>query len=747
MRRKKIRLRYKKERVLFSDVLPYEIPFIFTNRYFYRFLVKNKIQIDGGVLKWDKDIDKGARLILSCLFQKQSKDIKNKNNINVEITSFKSIPFIYNILHKPNKCRLLSIIHPANQMMIVDFYNKYKNSILYLCSKSHYSIRFPQKVACYFYYKDRLHHVLLGKKTDKMEMFFSEYENLRTFFSYKKYTNIYKFYEDYRYQRAEKKFQHLMKFDIQSCFDSIYTHSIAWAISGGVDLYKDNFEGIPDKSLGYIWDKIMQEMNYNETNGIVIGPEFSRIFAEVILQHVDQRVEQGLLNKGFILNPDYECYRYVDDYFFFYNNEEVHKKALELFEQTLKEFKLNISNEKNVFYERPFITNITKAKLYIDNILNENFRLFFECKETNNYEEEEPEDFSQDELLENQKLILTKHKIEEYLSQKPYFKLCSTDFCKKYKTIISDNEVQSKDVVNYTMARIYIKVDRILKRIDKIIKPLSIALIDPNLSEQHHSIRKQIDKEERILAKFLFEILDSVFFIYAMNKRVNTTLKVLQILNIIIIYLDNKYTIGIGNDIKEIKRFSEYIREIVFKKIRDEISLVFQTAPIDDNTQLETLYFLIILKQMNTKYQLNEAEIKKYLKISIEQGVDEKETKSFPSLNALSSTILLYYFGNRKMFMSLKSRLIYATIEKISNIPENRVKISAEYIILALDLAACPFIRLSDKRKILQKIGLSRKEADEVIEYLKYQKFMFTRWTGVDITKELNAKISQEVYS
>ena len=110
-----------------------------------------------------------------------------------------------------------------------------------------------------------------------------------------------------------------MKFDIQSCFDSIYTHSIAWAISGGVDLYKDNFEGIPDKSLGYIWDKIMQEMNYNETNGIVIGPEFSRIFAEVILQHVDQRVEQGLLNKGFILNTDYECYRYVDDYFFFYN--------------------------------------------------------------------------------------------------------------------------------------------------------------------------------------------------------------------------------------------------------------------------------------------------------------------------------------------------------------------------------------------------------------------------------------------
>ena len=78
--------------------------------------------------------------------------------------------------------------------------------------------------------------MLMGKKTDKMEMYFNEYENLKTFFSYKRYTNIYKFYEDYRYQRAEKKFSRLLKMDVQNCFDSIYTHSIAWAINGGVDI-------------------------------------------------------------------------------------------------------------------------------------------------------------------------------------------------------------------------------------------------------------------------------------------------------------------------------------------------------------------------------------------------------------------------------------------------------------------------------------------------------------------------------
>ena len=48
----------------------------------------------------------------------------------------------------------------------------------------------------------------------------------------------------------------------------------------------------------------MQEMNYNETNGIVIGPEFSRIFAEVILQQIDTSVERELLKLGYIHKVD-----------------------------------------------------------------------------------------------------------------------------------------------------------------------------------------------------------------------------------------------------------------------------------------------------------------------------------------------------------------------------------------------------------------------------------------------------------
>ena len=73
----------------------------------------------------------------------------------------------------------------------------------------------------------------------------------------------------------------------------------------------------------------MQQINYNETNGIIIGPEFSRIFAELILQSVDRIVEQKLVSKHNLKHKvDYEIFRYVDDYFIFFNEDSTKDKML-----------------------------------------------------------------------------------------------------------------------------------------------------------------------------------------------------------------------------------------------------------------------------------------------------------------------------------------------------------------------------------------------------------------------------------
>ena len=751
LRRKKIKLRYKKERVLFSDVLPYELPLIFSNRYFYRFLVKNGIRIDmdsegKDTLYWNESDDKGLLGILAVLFCRTSSDFNNKNVLKLESFGLKRIPFVYSIQHKPLQHRYLSLIHPANQIKVVEFYNRFKDTIIYLCSKSNFSMRYPSKVACYFYYKDRLHRILLGRKTDKMELFFSEYENLKTFFSYKKYTNIYKFYEDYRYQRAEKKFAHLLKMDVQSCFDSIYTHSIAWAISGGVDIYKDTFIGKFDGSIGAYWDKMMQEMNYNETNGIVIGPEFSRIFAEVIMQHIDQRVEQGLLAKGYRHKVDYECYRYVDDYFFFYNNEIVRCEAEQLLQSCLKEFKLSLSHEKSIIMDRPFVTDITKAKIALDELLNDSIKLYTDEPqiEISSEAEIEREDKDVSDEKEDWIVEVDRKKAMDCIERKVYFKLSSTHFNKSFKTILSTNNVDSKDILNYTLARLSIRLERSLKKFDKYYKSLCIAISDSELDELRNLACKKRKQLEKALAKYLFDVLDSVFFLYASSKRINTTLKVIQILDIIRIYLDNDYWIGTGRKKKKLRRFTEYAREIVFKKIRDEISMVLQTAPMDENVQLETLYFLILLRSMNRKYYLTNDELEKYLKIKYSAT---GSIESFPKLNMLAVTILIYYLGNTSQYEDLKIKLLNKVLEQMKEVPDARRKISSEYVMFALDVAACPYVGTSMKIKYLQNVGASRADGEAIIAYMKHQKFMFTKWTGVDITKELNTKISQEVYS
>lgn len=566
MRKKKIKLRYKKERVVFSDVLPYELPFIFTNRYFYRFLVKNEITINGSeVLHWKEGIHKGALAILALLSQYKGRDMKDITEIKLQ-KRLVTIPFHYAIKHKETSNRRLSVVHPLNQIQMVDFYNQYKNTLLYMCGKSHFSIRYPNKVACYFYYKDRLHSTLLGKKSDKLEIYFSEYENMKTFFSYKKYPNIYKFYEDYRYQRAEKKYQHLLKFDIQGCFDNIYTHSIAWAVNGGMNAYKDHFEG-EDDSFASRWDKIMQYLNYNETNGIVIGPEFSRIFAEAILQHIDLRAEAELEKTGFINKVDYECYRYVDDYFLFYNDPNLKDKALRIFDEILREFKMTISHEKTIPYERPFITDITRAKNLIDILIRDTFSFSATEKE---FEIEDDNDRDEHDV-DDEEVAINEENLKKALAKEPHFHLKAIHFNKKYKDILSSTNVVPKDVANYTLAIANIHLPRLLKKYDKIFKALKKGLDNPGLEAYHNDCTQKIAQLETRLSNYLLELVDAVFFIFSENERINTTLKLSQVLNEIIIYLDNDYKISKA---KTIKRFTDKTRALVFKKIRDEICLV-----------------------------------------------------------------------------------------------------------------------------------------------------------------------------
>ena len=721
-KRKKIKLSYSKERVLFSDVLPYECPIIFSNRYLYRFFAKylwvgeeqkvNSIKCNvltqSKRLK-EKDANAFAALLLGC-YKKDQKAGPLQHRLNALF-----YPYHFNIAHKPNKKRTLSIIHPYNQWQIVDFYEQYKYSILYFCNQSKYSLRKPHKIAQYFYYRDRLHKKLLGHKSDKVELFFNEYENLKTYFSYEEYSNIYKFYEDYRYQRAEKKFKHLVKFDLQSCFDSIYTHTISWATSGGADKVKV-LPGYQGSWVGDAFDNLMQSVNARETNGIVIGPEFSRIFAEIILQYIDRKVEQELLEEKLYQKSNYECYRYVDDYFLFYNEEKDKNLFMESLTKWLKEFKLQLSPSKTEEFERPFITKVTIAKQRFDDLFNDIFStpLWEEVElKWNNETEDEDWDEDKDILEKKFNLYLPANKVNAQI-----------------KAIVRECGIEYRDIANYLLEKMSQRLDTFLNRYEMGFKKYERLMSKKDIDKEDVEIHAQ--RVQRKLTIYLISLIDVAFFIFNSNRQVNTTLKLQKIMNTLVIYAKRHGNFKTNPEV----RFQTISKDIIFKKIQDEIALVLNTTDSHRNTLHESLYLLILAKELGSAYLFSPEIIQSFIEKS------ELQYKLFACI------ILMYYYANHHYYASLKKLLKEEIRKKYRLVAESERKRNSELTILTADMMTCPFVDDAYKQSLLRLMGITETEDQRMIlRFAKKQKYIFTRWTMFDLNKELQAKISQEVYS
>lgn len=558
MSKKKTYITNKKQRVVLSDILPFETPATFSNRHFYHFLEDNNIELCSNKISW-KSENTEVKSIVKILFGIKDKFIQNESDthftLNIKIGALKAIPFQYKISHKKKEFRELTIIHPKSQLSVIEFYDKFKTLILYYCNQSDFSIRHPFKVAQFSYFKDRLHvdTLALHHELEGAEEFNKEYENLKTYFTYKEISNIHKFYESYKYHRCEKKYKYLYKFDISKCFDSIYSHSITWALLEK-EIVKHNILK-SSSTFGGKFDRLLQNLNYGETNGIIIGPEFSRIFAEIILQKIDKTIYKELLKleTPLIHRKHYEIFRYVDDYFIFYNDDLVKDEVLSRFRIKLRDYKLGLNEEKSEEYSKPILTGITAAKVKVVKLLEKNLSY------------DHPD-------IEN--LILQRE------SRTKSFYVSSNKLITEFKIIIKNSDIKYKDIQNFTLGCIDNKVVNFIKSYVK------------------HSI---VDGTNA--TKALLEIIDLTFFIYTVTPRVNSTIKLCSITNKITqfakLYLD------------------EDLRNRVFKKIYDEIFLVLKKDRIKEHIQIETLYLLISLKELGREYRLEESTLAYYMGIDL----------------------------------------------------------------------------------------------------------------------------------
>ena len=687
MKRKKINLKYRKERALLSDVLPYELPVTFTNRHFYHFILENKLEINNNIVSWLSGCKTTDRLV--CLmFDLEQSSIKtekrfvglNEKEFNINnLKNYDLIPFLYKVNHKESEFRDLTIPHPRSQLKLIEFYDKSKETIIYHCSKSNFSIRKPVKIAKYRYHKDRTHYNKLAETESQIEEEGSEYQNLRSFFVYKRYSNIYKFYESYQYQRCEKKYNRLLKLDISKCFDSIYTHSLPWALLGK-EYAKANLK---KSSFADRFDQFMSNTNYRETNGIIIGPEFSRVFAEIILQSIDKEIEINLdKQNGLINRTHYEMFRYVDDYFIFYNDEKDKNTIANLLQHTLKKFKLHLNSAKAVIYDKPLITEISMAKLKIASLL-------------------------QDKLIYK----ITEEENDGLKTYKGSIFINSNTLITQFKTIIKECNVSYKDMLNYSLAIVENKCEKILKNYSKTTAE---------------------NKPQKQIVKALISILNFTFFIYSVSPKVNTTIRLCRIIRMLCDFLSNK-------------NISYENKHLVYKSIFDDINFIIKKNKSDEHTQVETLYLLVALTELGKNYWLEESILAEYFNIEKKHGHYTSKT----NLNYLSYTVLLFYMRNKVRYTDLR-RYIEDEIKKSFKINKNLLNKKAELIMLLFDLVSCPFVSRETKTQLLSEYQINDQiEQNQILNYKnKYgeSQLWFTTWQKFDFGKELDSKQSQEVY-
>lgn len=135
------------------------------------------------------------------------------------------------------------------------------------------------------------------------------------------------------------KSKYIAKADISTCFPSIYSHSIPWALVGKVHAKKNQELSHWFNKL----DKFTREVKFGETNGVLIGPHASNLISEIILVAVDSELVKEKFK--YIRNvDDYNCY--VDSY------EEADRFFLCLSEE-LKKYELSLNSKKSKILSLP----------------------------------------------------------------------------------------------------------------------------------------------------------------------------------------------------------------------------------------------------------------------------------------------------------------------------------------------------------------------------------------------------------
>ena len=488
-------------RAIIGDVLPYEVPLAFSSAGLFRFLNHIKFEWIENIIVV-KRLSDGEKVLLEQIFGRAGSLHEVDKDKAVQATGrqqpgdkqffskkkhkITSRPFNFRVETETGKPRVLSVIHPASMIRMATFIDDYADSILYYSQRSRFSLRAPSQRTQSVVIKDSAFKSREEKDKWSVEQFNLESSHFPSYFTYKKVNNISRFIGSEEYIDLSKRYNVLARTDITRCFDSIYTHSMSWVVNGRVKS-KENTTDLRDKrNFGNEFDQLMQSANDKETNGIVIGPEISRIFAEIILQCTDVGLLSALRESEneAEYGKDFEVRRYVDDYYIFARNESIAQTILDQLQELIHEFNLGLNFDKTEVVPLPWISALSKAKLEVNAAISRRAKMVLP---------KEGQDKAQ-VYLQDRTLLL---ELQEILGQK---------------------EIAKGQLTNFVLSAL-LRVA--LQAIDSVLRHLKEQQSDDSDSQQRSLLAS--------LCEMIKRLLDVGFYFYSSSPSVSGSLKIAEL--------------------------------------------------------------------------------------------------------------------------------------------------------------------------------------------------------------------------
>lgn len=340
---------------ILTDTTPVETSELFTYTYFYNYLHKNKKQLD---------------LILSQIKDQEVNVFKGVvpfSNSGSDTRSWITTPLHFNIVKPDGKSlRKMSIPQPLSVINLYFFISLYQKDVLNLLEKPVYSIRYQSRNSDLIY-KSKSRTSLIDYQYKRNRRSKKVVEQTGRFFDIGPVNQVIDLTRSERWRQANLNYRLFCKLDYKRCFDSVYTHSYKWIVTRDIVDSKE----FKNSSLFAVIDRILQNINGASSNGVIVGPEFSRMIVEVLLQQIDNEVHSELLNLGIKNGEDYEMMRFVDDTFLFTNDEITQETIIKTIEDKARAYLLELNHLKIDKQTTPYFKAdwVNDIELYKDKVV------------------------------------------------------------------------------------------------------------------------------------------------------------------------------------------------------------------------------------------------------------------------------------------------------------------------------------------------------------------------------------------